>query len=303
LEAVAKISTHGELEFVLVDNGSSDRTRHVYDSFAASAPFPTRYVHESRLGVGWAMRAGLAATSGEIVLFTDDDCYPDSGIATHAQRVFSDARIGVAQGRVLLHDPTDARITIKEAEEPRLFRPGHYVRTGHFLGANLAFRRTALVRAGGIDPLFGPGSIIGSAADADAAGRVILEGWAGAYAPDLIVRHHHRRKSVDMAALQRRYDIGRGAYKMKQMLVAPPLVKPVIALALLRNLMRPLAPGVACREFVGALRYLKHRRRMARHVGQEPIAQDVNGVGAHGVGQAMPVPGPAKVRNDQSLTA
>ena len=43
------------------------------DALAAEAPFPVRYVHEPAAGVANARNAAMAAASGELIAFLDDD--------------------------------------------------------------------------------------------------------------------------------------------------------------------------------------------------------------------------------------
>jgi glycosyltransferase involved in cell wall biosynthesis len=204
-----------DFEFVLVDNGSTDDTAAVFTRAKSAMPFAARYIFEPAPGIGNAMNSGYANSRGGIIAFTDDDCYPAADFPTAVLAAFADPTVGVMTGRILLHDPSDAAVTIEESTVPRRFRAGDYVRPGQFTGANLAFRRKALDSIGGFDPLFGPGSYMGSGADCDAAGRVCLAGWNGLYDPKTVVRHHHGRKESDLADLRKRYAIGSGGYHMK----------------------------------------------------------------------------------------
>lgn len=206
------------LEFILVDNGSTDDTAAVFEAHRASMPFSARYILEEAPGIGNAMNRGYLESNGAIIAFTDDDCYPAPDFHTAALRPFAEPTVGVAGGRILLHDPTDLPITIDESRTLRRYPAGRYVRPGQFNGANLTFRREALDSVGGFDPLFGPGSFMGSGADCDAAARVCLAGWDGIYDPAIVVRHHHGRKPGDLPAISKRYAIGSGGYHMKLLL-------------------------------------------------------------------------------------
>lgn len=63
------------VEFVVVDNNSSDATRSVVEEY--SAGMPLRYLFEARAGQNSARNRGLSdAPLGRIVAFTDDDVLP-----------------------------------------------------------------------------------------------------------------------------------------------------------------------------------------------------------------------------------
>ena len=61
-------------KLVVVDNGSTDRTREIVTSFLASLPLT--YVFEERMGKNVALNTGLAHLEGDLAVFTDDDTFP-----------------------------------------------------------------------------------------------------------------------------------------------------------------------------------------------------------------------------------
>lgn len=60
-----------EWELVVVDNNSTDDTRHVVETFMARLPI--RYVFEPVQGVSHARNRAVAEANGEYILWTDDD--------------------------------------------------------------------------------------------------------------------------------------------------------------------------------------------------------------------------------------
>ena len=63
----------GAGELVVIDNDVSDSARQAVEAARAGAPFSIRYVHEPRSGVANARNTGVAAASGELIAFLDDD--------------------------------------------------------------------------------------------------------------------------------------------------------------------------------------------------------------------------------------
>jgi GT2 family glycosyltransferase len=175
-------------------------------------------IQEGR-GVSSAKNAGWRTAKSPIVACIDDDCYPEADYLDSIFDCFSrDVRLGFVGGRILLHDPTDRRITIQESLEPLSFPPGSFIRPGIIQGANIAYRRAAISEAGGFDPWFGAGAIY-SGDETELMARISAAGWNGAYAPKPVVYHDHGRKTAnDERRLMRWYDRGRGAYYAKCML-------------------------------------------------------------------------------------
>jgi glycosyltransferase involved in cell wall biosynthesis len=217
LGSVRLIRCEQPWELIVVDNGSVDETAAVVQEFIATASIPVAYVFEPKPGLGNAHNAGIGVASGEILAFTDDDCYPAPDFLSRVWSAFEDPSVGYVTGAIMLHDPTDHPMTITESTTPLTFPGRSLLGAGDVQGANMAFRRRVLLDIGGFDPLFGPGSLF-NAEDDDVAGRASAMGWKGQYRPEVIVRHHHGRKSSDAPRLLKSYGIGIGAYHMKLLL-------------------------------------------------------------------------------------
>jgi len=97
-----------------------------------------------------ARNAGLEAARGEIVCFTDDDCYVQPDFLDAMSAVFAESSWGSWGGRVLLFDPADAPIKICRARHGAT-SAAELHRGGTIHGANFAFRRALLERVGGFD--------------------------------------------------------------------------------------------------------------------------------------------------------
>lgn len=258
LERIGRLSGTAPWELVVVDNGSTDETAAVLRQFRRVSPHLLTVVEEPRPGLGRARNRGWRAAAGELIAFTDDDCYPADDYLNQIVACFEDPRLGFLGGRILLFDPTDLPITIQELDQRVEIDPKAFLRAGLIQGANFAFRREVLEAIGGFDDAFGAGTPF-ACEDVDALARAAALGWRGAYDPRPLVYHHHRRKTRDEAMqLRRVYDAARGAYYMKS------VIDSAMRGRYFRSWMRRIVaqrPRRTIRELRGALAYLRERRR------------------------------------------
>jgi hypothetical protein len=220
LEAVRCIAFSGAWELIIVDNGSADQTRAAVQHYSSANHLQVKYLFEPKPGKSNALNTGIANAAGKIVAFTDDDCYPAPDFLSTTWRVFKDPSISYVVGRVMLHDPRDCPIAINESTTPEVYPARSFLTggLGFFGGGCMAFHRNVLVDIGGFDPMFGPGSRFRYAEDLDLVGRASARGYEGRYCPEIVVRHHHRRKKSDTPAVWKACGIGTGAYHMKLLL-------------------------------------------------------------------------------------
>ena len=206
----------GGCELILVDHGSADATPAQIKMFAPGAPFPVRSLRIAVPGLTRAKNLALAHAQGDFIAFTDDDCYPRPDYLRAWVEVFKEHRIGVAGGRVVLHDPSDARVSVKDVETAMDIAPQSFVPAGIIHGANMAVTREVVRAIGGFDPLFGPGTPCAAAEDIEYIARAVWAGRRGRYDPRPVVAHHHGRKpGRDTEMYMHGYDYGRGAYYTK----------------------------------------------------------------------------------------
>jgi cellulose synthase/poly-beta-1,6-N-acetylglucosamine synthase-like glycosyltransferase len=216
-QSIRNITFERPWELIIVDNGSVDETASVVRQFIRSGAVSGVYAFEPKPGKSNALNTAIEIAHGQILAFTDDDCYPAPDFLTRLWSAFEDPSLGYITGCITLHDPTDYPITINDTTTPLTFPARSFLGVGTVQGANMAFRREVLTAIGGFDPLFGAGSGF-AGEDLDAAGRASAIGWKGRYCPEVIVRHHHGRKTIDIPRLKRFYGMGAGAYHMKLLL-------------------------------------------------------------------------------------
>ncbi len=264
IEHIGRIEFEGSWELLVVDNASTDATAEVIDSFAAKAQVPVKRLWAPEPGLARARNVGLAHAAGELIVFTDDDCYPTPSYLTDVVQLFTLYRVDYLGGKVALYDLSDAKVTVhKDAKNSIRWLPPHSrIRSGTIKGANMAFRRAVAETIAGFDPLLGAGTRGFSGEDTDFLIRASAAGFRGGYFPTAVVYHHHGRKpGPEVAALRRGYQYGRGAVLAKSLL--SPWTRSIYARASIRSaLRRPV--WMTLRELRGALRYVTARLREPR---------------------------------------
>ena len=222
------------LEVIVVENRPEKSGVHAALRGAFGDDPTIRYVEEPTAGLSRARNAGLAAASGSIVVFADDDVIVDDGWLDELRDAFDaypDAGCvtGLIQPLELAtraQSLLDQYATYAKGTARRVYRldappddvPLFPYTAGHFgSGANMAFRRDALLGLGGFDPCLGAGTHTRGGEDLDICIRLILSGQTLVYEPRAIVRHPH----LDTARLLNRkvfgYGVGLGALIAKHL--------------------------------------------------------------------------------------
>lgn len=203
-------------EVLFVDNGSTDATPQILKEFCDSFEGSARVINETRPGLSVARNKGWKASRGNIVCFTDDDCYPNSDWLVMAKRILEVGETSYVGGRVLLYDQNDAPVTIQTLKETIVFRKNMHIESGYIMGANFSCKKTMLEATGGFDERLGAGTRMRSGEDTDLLVRASLLGFEGRYDPRVVVYHHHRRQRLtEVKQLNSGYAYGRGALSMK----------------------------------------------------------------------------------------
>lgn len=228
-------------EVIVVDSApTTDAARRVVEEKRHASP-DIRYVFEPLAGLAMAHNRGLAAATGEIVAFTDDDVVIDPLWLLELARAFELAEdVACVTGLILpaeLETPAQVwledRVRFDKGYEPRLFDLGAHRPNGKLFpyaagalgsGANMAFRTNALRALGGFDPATGAGTLARGGDDLAAFFAVIAAGHTLAYQPTAIVRHSHRRTAEDLRAQMFSYGTGLGAFLTKVVVDHPRLL-------------------------------------------------------------------------------
>lgn len=205
-----------EYEIVIVDNGSTDSTSSVISGW--SDRLPLQHLYEAQPGLSCARNRGLAASRGNLIFFTDDDCIVSSDWLSTGTRLLSGQPRQIIGGRIELYDPTDRPVTIKLAESPAsLSSTGDLL--GFLHGCNMIFGRCVVEEVGPFDTLLGAGTRCKAAEDTDFVHRAFRHGIPVQYRPELHLAHSHGRKHVaDEEILMDGYVLSLGAIAMKHLL-------------------------------------------------------------------------------------
>lgn len=190
------------VEYLLVDNNSSDGTLNLLREKAKNFPITIRPLSENNIQSSYAARnAGIRAAQSEIIAFTDADCRPEPQWLESLVQPFFQPEVTIVAGEILalsgdtiLEKFADREETLSQKHTlAHKFCP--YGQT-----ANLAIRRQAFEKIG----LFRPYLTTGG--DADICWRILRSDIGNLeFAPNAIVKHHHRTNLKELASQWRRY--------------------------------------------------------------------------------------------------
>lgn len=194
-------------ELLVVDNGSTDTTAEAVNS-ARLDKVTVGYLREERAGLSRGRNRGLAETSGEIVVFTDDDIrFPAEWLAAMTAPIAAGTAKAVCGGvqiaphllkpwMRLIHRSWLASTEWLDPRDPT-----------SMIGANMAFSREVLGKVPGFDIELGAGAL-GTSEETLFAAQLRQAGYQIFSRLDVCVEHHfqpsrlHRDSWVDAAAKQ-----------------------------------------------------------------------------------------------------
>jgi glycosyltransferase involved in cell wall biosynthesis len=247
-----KVPAGWSVELVVVDNGSSDHT-HAVVSEARLNNVVLRYLKESTRGQCRARNKGLRETTGQIILFTDDDVRTSQNWIEGMCRPILEGRADAVQGGIKIAPHLDRpwltgslRVWVASVEDPA--RP-----PAGLVGANMAFGRRMIEIAGEFDQRLGPGAagffddtLFGWALEK--AGRKIL------YQPFVTVEHHFAPDRLLLRSYINSAHRMAASYAIVKRDLDPTAFRPSV-FALIRQL-----PGLGVRCVTQAGRYIINRQ-------------------------------------------
>jgi glycosyltransferase involved in cell wall biosynthesis len=176
-------------EVIVVDNGSRDHTAAVVRD-ARPGKMSLKYVLEPRAGQSHARNRGMAESTGEVIIFTDDD-------VIHAADWLGQITAPILNGTA---DAVVGSICLAPHLVKPWMTPAHRAwladtsgldarQPGRMVGANMAFSRAVLDRVPAFDVELGPGAI-GFGDDTLFSQQLKAAGFRIASAFGAAVEHH-----------------------------------------------------------------------------------------------------------------
>ncbi|MCX7670705.1 MAG: glycosyltransferase [Anaerolineae bacterium] len=172
---------HEHYEVIVVDDGSTDETA------ALARAAGVRVISQPNRGPAAARNAGIAAATGEIIVFTDADCAPLADWIRQMVAPLADGEIAGVKGSYRTQQrETVARLAQCEFEE-RYDRLARRPTIDFVDSYAAALRADVLRRAGGFDPAFPHANN----EDVDLSYRLARLGYRFVFNRQAVVYHRH----------------------------------------------------------------------------------------------------------------
>jgi glucosyl-dolichyl phosphate glucuronosyltransferase len=138
-----------DLEILVVDNDPMSSAKPVFDNYASTSRFTTRYIHEQTPGLSHARNRAVSESSGAIIAFLDDDVLLPRRWLMEMLSTFEHTDADCVGGRVLVKWEGRPEDVVRDCEKELVA----YDKGEHDvlllcrdvpIGANLAFRASVL---------------------------------------------------------------------------------------------------------------------------------------------------------------
>lgn len=223
LESFTSLKTDAiNYEIIVVDNACETTAKTLVDSY--SERLPIQYLQEPMSGKNSALITGIKASTGNILIFTDDDiiAQPDwlyemmAGIARH-----SDCHL--FGGKILPDYPKGYEKLTKNIDLTHWFIPTAFViadweqgegaiQAGRIWGPNMAVKRVVFESGLSFNPNIGPNGkdyIMGS--ETEFLQRASAVGYRASYLPKAVVLHQIRTEQLSFGwFMGRAFRAGKG---------------------------------------------------------------------------------------------
>lgn len=186
LKALLRQSFKGIYEIIPVDDGSTDETGKILESYSKKYS-KIKLIHQKNSGPAAARNKGAKKSKGKILIFTDSDCIPEKNWIKEMIKPIENRVVGI-QGRykILNKESIMARFVQYEFEQ-------RYQRTEKFeyidfIGTySAAYKRDVFMKLDGFDESFPKAS----GEDPDLSFRVEKAGYKMVFNPNAVVYHPH----------------------------------------------------------------------------------------------------------------
>ncbi|MTJ08460.1 MULTISPECIES: glycosyltransferase family 2 protein [unclassified Anabaena] len=189
----------GNFEILVIDNGSSDRTREVVEQRATDSRL--KYIFEPVLGLSVARNTGAKAASAEILAYLDDDAVASpSWLKILVSAYANNPKLAIAGGKITLLWPPGisqpkwisnelaGNLGAYDLGDQLVYidKPGLTPR-----GLNYSLRSSFLAEVGGFDPQLGRvGKNLLSNEELQMTEFALQRHWQVAYIPEALVAHN-----------------------------------------------------------------------------------------------------------------
>jgi lipopolysaccharide/colanic/teichoic acid biosynthesis glycosyltransferase/glycosyltransferase involved in cell wall biosynthesis len=168
-----------DFEVILVDDGSGDATADI------AKPFDLCLIRQEHAGPGAARNAGVAASKGDILAFTDADCAPSPDWLARLTEPFSDPQVMGVKGVYRTHQTGLMPRFVQQEYEFKYQRLAKQTTIDFIDTYSAAYRRQIFLDNGGFDPALPAGQ------DAELSFRLARKGYKLIFVPQAFVYHRH----------------------------------------------------------------------------------------------------------------
>ncbi len=242
--------TERDYELIVVDQNDDDRIEPFLEP-ARRAGVRLQRLRTERRGLSHARNVGLAAATGAIVAFPDDDCWYEPDVLAKVRRLMTvDGELDGVVVRWLELEQYFKRTWNERRLDLGMLRS---FRSGVVTSISIFVSRERVERIGRFDRRLGVGSWYGAAEETDLVLRLLETGARIEYERDVVVHHPCPPRtltefSIPLCQLHRQRERGIGAMYAKHRMSAWVVVRGLVA-----PLVRPFRSDEPFENFVRGL--------------------------------------------------
>ena len=181
MEGLQKLR-YPQFEVIVVNDGSTDKVAEI------AGEYPVKLISIKNGGLSNARNTGMHNAKGEILAYIDDDAYPDPDWLRYLAYAYLNSDHACIGGPNIAPSD-DGFLATCVANAPG--GPVHVLETDeiaeHVPGCNMSFRKDALMKIGGFDPVYR-----NAGDDVDVCWRIQRSGRTIGFHPAAVVWHHRR---------------------------------------------------------------------------------------------------------------